>query len=135
VIEHMFVMETTNKLNISSLPGSVLNATGTQLCESGNNVESFESTSSFDSEEDSDDSEMDLGGEEELSTEVSMVAGNGSLDFNAQKEAFEKEFIIKALKTFGGRINQTALHANIPKKTLLRKIEKYGIIAKDFSDT
>ncbi|MCA0187825.1 MAG: hypothetical protein LCH90_17880 [Proteobacteria bacterium] len=59
--------------------------------------------------------------------------GGGALDFNAQKEAFEKEFIMKALKMFKGRINQTALHANIPKKTLLRKIEKYGIVAKDFS--
>ncbi|PWU21647.1 MAG: sigma-54-dependent Fis family transcriptional regulator [Bdellovibrio sp.] len=57
---------------------------------------------------------------------------NSSLDFNAQKEAFEKEFIIRALKAFKGRINQTALHANIPKKTLLRKIEKYGINAREF---
>lgn len=56
-----------------------------------------------------------------------------NLDFNAEKEAFEREFILKALKAFKGRINQTALHANIPKKTLLRKIEKYGINAKDFS--
>jgi hypothetical protein len=30
-------------------------------------------------------------------------------------------------------INQTALHANIPKKTLLRKLEKYGIRARDYS--
>ncbi|MCB0348312.1 MAG: sigma-54-dependent Fis family transcriptional regulator, partial [Bdellovibrionales bacterium] len=52
--------------------------------------------------------------------------------FNAQKEAFEKEFIIKALKTFKGRINQTALHANIPKKTLLRKIEKYGLNPREY---
>jgi DNA-binding NtrC family response regulator len=35
---------------------------------------------------------------------------------------------------FKGRINQTALHANIPKKTLLRKIEKYGINARDYSE-
>ena len=56
------------------------------------------------------------------------------LDFNKHKEMFEKEFIIKALQTFKGRINQTALHANIPKKTLLRKIEKYGINAKDYFD-
>jgi DNA-binding NtrC family response regulator len=48
-------------------------------------------------------------------------------------EEFEKQFIIKALKTFKGRINQTALHANIPKKTLLRKIEKYGIVAKEYA--
>jgi two-component system, NtrC family, response regulator HydG len=38
-----------------------------------------------------------------------------------------------ALRLYKGKINQTALKANIPKKTLLRKIEKYGIIAKDFS--
>ena len=62
-----------------------------------------------------------------------VAASAEALDFNAQKEAFEKEFIIKALKTFKGRINQTALHANIQKKTLLRKIEKYGINAKEFS--
>jgi transcriptional regulator of acetoin/glycerol metabolism len=42
--------------------------------------------------------------------------------------------LISALKAFNGRINQTALHANIPKKTLLRKLEKYGIVAKDFTD-
>jgi two-component system, NtrC family, response regulator HydG len=37
-----------------------------------------------------------------------------------------------ALNTFKGRINKTALHANIPKKTLLRKIEKYGINPRDY---
>jgi len=45
---------------------------------------------------------------------------------------FEKEFIIQALRLFKGKINQTALKANIPKKTLLRKIEKYEINPKDF---
>lgn len=81
------------------------------------------------SESVADDSE----GEDSDSSSTGMtVSFNGELDFNAQKEAFEKEFIIKALKTFKGRINQTALHANIPKKTLLRKIEKYGIVAKDY---
>ncbi|MFC2075192.1 sigma-54-dependent transcriptional regulator [Bdellovibrionota bacterium] len=54
------------------------------------------------------------------------------LDFKANKEHFEKQFIIKALKTYGGKINQTAQHANIPKKTLLRKIEKYGINTSDY---
>jgi len=56
------------------------------------------------------------------------------LDFQANKEEFERLFLISALKAFGGRINQTALHANIPKKTLLRKLEKYGIVAKDFAE-
>ena len=78
----------------------------------------------------SDDVDMDLGSTAEL---IGMVSINGDqLDFNKHKEAFEREFIVKALKMFKGRINQTALHANIPKKTLLRKIEKYGIIARDY---
>ena len=49
-------------------------------------------------------------------------------------EFYRSSEIVKALKTFKGRINQTALHANIPKKTLLRKIEKYGIVARDYAD-
>jgi len=55
-----------------------------------------------------------------------------TLDFQAKKEAFERQFLIQALKAFKGKINQTALHANIPKKTLLRKLEKYGINARDY---
>ena len=54
------------------------------------------------------------------------------LDFQANKEEFERQFLISALKAFKGRINQTAIHANIPKKTLLRKLEKYGINARDY---
>jgi DNA-binding NtrC family response regulator len=54
------------------------------------------------------------------------------LDFQAKKEAFERQFLIQALKTFKGKINQTALHANIPKKTLIRKLEKYGINPQDY---
>jgi len=56
------------------------------------------------------------------------------LDYRIHKEQFEKEFIIKALKTFKGRINQTAMHAKIPKKTLLRKLQKYNIRAEDFRE-
>lgn len=52
------------------------------------------------------------------------VAG---IDFHKEKEGFERQFIISALKRFGGRINQTVAHANIPKNTLLRKIRKYDI--------
>ena len=40
--------------------------------------------------------------------------------------------IIQALKLNSGKINQTALKANIPKKTLLRKIEKYEINPKSY---
>lgn len=54
------------------------------------------------------------------------------LDFKAYKEEMEKDFIVKALRTFDGKINQTAEKANIPKKTLLRKIEKYKINMDEF---
>lgn len=57
----------------------------------------------------------------------------GPLDFDRFKEETEKEFIIKALKSNQGRINQTVAQANIPKNTLLRKIKKYGINVKEFS--
>jgi len=56
----------------------------------------------------------------------------GKLDFALAKDLFEKEFIVQALKINKGKINQTALNANIPKKTLLRKIEKYEIVPKDY---
>jgi DNA-binding NtrC family response regulator len=59
---------------------------------------------------------------------------NQQLDYDALKEQFEKEFIISALKSNGGRINQTVAHANIPKNTLLRKIKKYGIQPKDYEE-
>jgi DNA-binding NtrC family response regulator len=138
VIEHMFVMEASNKLTLSSLPETVLSATGTELREltAPEKISALgvEPPSELTSEEDEFDDDSLAGDDDDGEIPVETVAVEaGALDFNAQKEAFEKEFIIKALKTFKGRINQTALHANIPKKTLLRKIEKYGIKAKDFS--
>jgi two-component system response regulator HydG len=141
VIEHMFIMENASLLTLSSVPEGILQLTGTVLPEIPFAADLMASTASekisLSSLADEDDEAMDSDlSDDELNDEggESLVSINGeSLDFNAQKEAFEKEFIIKALKTFKGRINQTALHANIPKKTLLRKIEKYGINAKDYS--
>ena len=135
VIEHAFVLETTNVITLASLPESLLMAVGVDLL-------SFEATPaqveskpqgaiSFQSLDDEIDSDLHDDSEELDETPIEL-SGSETFDFNAQKEAFEKEFILKALKAFKGRINQTALHANIPKKTLLRKIEKYGINAKDF---
>ena len=170
VVEHAFILQTGNVLGLTSLPESVLLATGTQVqnvltAESaeanmqagtkapdikegftgnaGANVLSAAKTNSFDDEDDSADS-LHIGGDDDSEDDLehganyattaadSGVGTTEALDFNKHKEAFEREFIIKALKTFKGRINQTALHANIPKKTLLRKIEKYGIVARDY---
>lgn len=164
VIEHCFILESSNTLTLSSIPENVLSAVGVQL--NGTGLEALMnseatakavlaqaaltqsdtvvlSTASGDDGDDdlqaesvSDDS-LDLGDSDaELGEdgELTVSIGGDTLDFNKHKEAFEREFIVKALKTFKGRINQTALHANIPKKTLLRKIEKYGIVARDYAD-
>lgn len=143
VIEHAFILENGNILTLVSLPENILAATGTNLATSPVDI-SINLASIPERDEDAadlsetartlaaDDCDEDLGDQD--GAEIEMVSINGeSLDFNKHKEAFEREFIIKALKMFKGRINQTALHANIPKKTLLRKIEKYGIVAKDYS--
>lgn len=133
VIEHSFILEETNHLTIGSLPESFLRSTGIHLenhllSESPKHDLAGEASEDFPDLDDLDDGETT--GKE---NEIALPLGGSALDFNVHKEAFEREFIVKALKAFKGRINQTALHANIPKKTLLRKIEKYGIVAKDYA--
>lgn len=135
VIEHAFIMESENMITLSSLPEYILASTGVNIFELNSHdtkpvdIELEDETSAADL---SDTSLMESSDDDEDLSEASAANFSGELNFNAQKEAFEKEFIIKALKTFKGRINQTALHANIPKKTLLRKIEKYGINPKEY---
>lgn len=149
VIEHCFILESSNTLTLTSIPENVLNAVGVQLNGAGldalmpsaseapaRELNPRGSSEGEESESDEADASLDGDGEEEsiLDAAPSVSIGGDTLDFNKHKEAFEREFIVKALTTFKGRINQTALHANIPKKTLLRKIEKYGIIARDYAD-
>jgi two-component system response regulator HydG len=107
VIEHAFIIEGGNMITLMSLPENISGIS---------------------------DSERLTESQEAETVAASPATSEQILDFNKQKEVFEKEFIIKALRTFKGRINQTALHANIPKKTLLRKIEKYGIVAREYSE-
>jgi DNA-binding NtrC family response regulator len=57
----------------------------------------------------------------------------GTSNFKAAKEDFEKTFIVQALKDNNGKINQTCEKANIPKNTLLRKIQKFGITPSEFA--
>lgn len=142
VIEHAFILENGNVLTLSSLPESVLVATGTTLATvESEKVQAKPQVSDLETDEIElsaggvEVTDLDEAGDDDEPAGQEMVSINGeALDFNKHKEAFEREFIVKALKTFKGRINQTALHANIPKKTLLRKIEKYGIVAKDYAD-
>lgn len=131
VIEHSFILEESNQLTIQSLPEGFLQSIGVN----------WKAPEFFSHSEKNPEEELIISPltedrfPEEAPDEKEIVTISGEiLDFNLHKEAFEREFIVKALKTFKGRINQTALHANIPKKTLLRKIEKYGIVAKDYAE-
>lgn len=128
VIEHAFIIETTDYIQTSSLPESVLE---------GRKIEKLEKEEveiDFDGIQNSvlDNQNLDKQGYS-FSFASHESGGELKLDFSEAKDVFEKEFITMALRLYKGKINQTALKANIPKKTLLRKIEKYGIIAKDFS--
>jgi DNA-binding NtrC family response regulator len=145
VIEHSFVIETQSQLTPASLPESL---TGKSLTRSSG-VRPGLTTSMSDDSEDLSDIDLEDDASEELVTGEVLATGTAGspnfqldskgftldinrLDFQANKEEFERRFLISALKAFKGRINQTALHANIPKKTLLRKLQKYGINARDY---
>lgn len=103
-IERSFIMENSSQIQVSSLPDSVKN--GPEKTSDANNA----------------------------LAEKALAASGDGLNYEAFKEASEKEFITSALRANRGRINQTVAHANIPKNTLLRKIKKYGIVVKEFME-
>lgn len=134
VIEHAFVVETETEVTPDSLPETITHGSGPRhLPESPRHR--TPPTRMMDLFEGGPDTRSQLLPEEpqiDNSDLSKFTLDFGSLDYQANKEEFEKKFLTSALKAFHGRINQTALHANIPKKTLLRKLEKYGINARDF---
>jgi two-component system response regulator AtoC len=103
-IERAFVLEPTSQIGVNSLPSEVTGQASPY---------EIGSTTPFASER--SDKEM---------------TDRSAIDFQNEKEQFERDFIVRALRTYGGRINQTAAHAGIPKNTLLRKMRKYGIDAQ-----
>jgi DNA-binding NtrC family response regulator len=137
-MEHAFVIESGTEITPDSLPLSILNSAETKGITKG----AIMSTggiqlSRLDEDEEDGHEVIDINlPENQQAIGNALTSGFRveftKLDFEANKEEFEKVFLMNALKTFNGKINQTALHANIPKKTLLRKLEKYGIIAKEF---
>ncbi len=102
-IERAFVMELGEKISLQALPENISGISPAEALAAPAPQES----------------EHELEGASDL-----HIAG---IDYQVEKEEFERQFIINALKRFGGRINQTVVHANIPKNTLLRKIRKYDI--------
>jgi len=127
VVEHCFIMESGDEITVGSLPGQVLE--NKEIKETNERLDVID----FDSIK---NSAIDDLGEKKLSNYTFQFATTEGdqirLDFQNAKDQFEKEFIVQALKLNRGKINQTALKANIPKKTLLRKIEKYEINPKEY---
>jgi len=70
---------------------------------------------------------------EQIEVAMTPRTYSGPMDFEAFKEQAEKEFIVNALRANKGKINKTVAEANIPKNTLLRKIKKYGINVREFT--
>lgn len=106
VIEHAFIVESTDMIKLESLPEHIQSLVDRKSSEAG------EAGSANDN--------------------VDLLGNVSDLNYPALKEKFEKEFLIRALKAFEGRVNQTAEHTQMTKVTLLRKLEKYGIDPKDY---
>ena len=132
VIEHAFIIESRNCITVNSLP-DVLRRRAVQNEEQ--DEEDEEGVIDFSGIK---DSVLENAHSQENDQDYHFTFATESkndqttMDFQYAKDLFEKEFIIQALRLNRGKINQTALKANIPKKTLLRKIEKYEINPKDY---
>jgi transcriptional regulator with PAS, ATPase and Fis domain len=108
VIEHAFIIESGDLISLESLPEHVIG------CISGGSANTA-----------SRQGGVAAGGQ-------LMLADLDTYDYQTLKDAFEKEFLIRAMKAFDGRINLTSEKTAINKVTLLRKLEKYGIDPKEF---
>lgn len=129
-IEQCFIMESSETITINAIPSRIKDgkeAAGQQESEDNNAQIDFKEiqNSVLDVEKEGNETAFQF-------SFANTEGGEVVLDFQRAKDEFEHEFIIQALKLNKGKINQTALNANIPKKTLLRKIEKYEINPKDY---
>lgn len=145
VIEHAFIIEASDYITPESLPPSVLKGRSpgdastfsrevdveADLEEGPIDIESIRNSvvDSELNERERPDSDFVF----HFSFGKKQEDGEIELDFQMSKDLFEKQFIVEALRVNQGKINKTALNANIPKKTLLRKIEKYELCPKDYA--
>lgn len=131
VVEHAFIIESTDTIQPASLPEAIRKTGGAKT----DKDDSLQGIIDFKEIQDSVVSERPTN-EQSEGYQFTFATKNEDneikMDFQVAKELFEKEFIIHALQLNKGKINQTALKANIPKKTLLRKIEKYEINPKEY---
>lgn len=132
VIEHAFIIESSDMIQAPSLPSNLKLTSATKVPEPEENSEMMIDVEGIQDSIFDMKSDEDVRGIEGFSFNNVLNSKEMVMDFQVAKDLFEKEFIVWALRQNRGKINQTALKANIPKKTLLRKIEKYEINAKDY---
>lgn len=130
-VEHCFIMESSDQITLEALPPKIKSG---KADDSNSQSSVHDAPIDFKGIQDSvlDSDSSQAAGDNFQFTFATKEDGQVKLDFQAAKDKFEKEFIVQALKLNTGKINQTALNANIPKKTLLRKIEKYELNPKDY---
>ncbi len=133
VIEHAFIIESDDIIHAESLPRTVKKGFEAKMRTGGNDEDhSIINLSDIKDSVISEAQPRTEDGDYQFTFATKTQDNVIKMDFQVAKELFEKEFISQALKLNKGKINQTALKANIPKKTLLRKIEKYEINPKSF---
>jgi transcriptional regulator with PAS, ATPase and Fis domain len=132
IIEHCFIMESSDMIHAQSLPAVVFKDQKKAESKDPVTTDSVIDIADIQNSVLDNPTQKTTGANEVQFSFGTKVGEGGKLDFALAKDLFEKEFIVQALKLNRGRINQTALNANIPKKTLLRKIEKYEINPKDY---
>jgi two-component system response regulator HydG len=132
IIEHCFIMESSDMIHANSLPAVVFKDQKKAEFKDPVTTDSVIDLADIQNSVLDNPTQKSVGPNEVHFSFGTKVGEGGKLDFALAKDLFEKEFIVQALKINRGRINQTALNANIPKKTLLRKIEKYEINPKDY---
>jgi len=112
VIEHSFIIESGDCITLNSLPENL--------------------RANYERKGAPADDSAKVSNEDIAASEAGMLSEFSELNFPVLKERFEREFLIRALKAFDGRVNQTAEHTQMTKVTLLRKLEKYGIDPRQF---
>jgi transcriptional regulator with PAS, ATPase and Fis domain len=108
VVEHAFIIESTDNIKLESLPDHLQSLVEKKMVDAGGAAAPASSS------------------------QGDMLQNVSDLNYPQLKEKFEREFLIRALKAFDGRVNQTAEHTQMTKVTLLRKLEKYGIDPKQY---
>lgn len=119
VIEHAFIVESSDVIHLEALPDHF------HKTPEGNQINSNKAPQNgLPKSEKKQAADHDSGAFSDFT----------ELNYPILKEKFEKDFLVRALKAFDGRINQTAEHTKMTKVTLLRKLEKYGISPKEFNN-